>query len=251
MDPRQVLEDNLALVDRIVASVCRKRHLLGDEADDFGAWVKLRLLERQGAVFERYDGRSSLASYLTVVIWNLYRDHVIAAKGKWRPSREAARRGEVAIRLEALLYRDGLSLSQAAEVLRTNAGFPLSDREAAELRAALPVRRPRPKTVQLDPATGGATTPDSAFAASLRDRDRGRLVKVLDQALRELPREDEVILRMHWLDGHSLASVARTLGLEQKPLYRRVKSRIRDLKDALIAAGIDATAVRDTVLAES
>jgi len=250
LDPRQVLEENLALVERIVRSVCRRRSLVGDAADDFGGWVKLRLLENDGLILRRFEGRSSLAGYLTVVIWNLYRDHRIAEIGKWRPSAEARRRGEVAEQLEALLHRDGLGLLEATQVLRSKLNVEMSNREVAVRAAALPDRSPRARAVALEADVADDATPEGDFEESRRSRERARMFEALDGALKALPREDEAIVRMHWLEGHTLAAVARLMGLEQKPLYRRIDRRIRELQQALTAAGIDARMVRETVLAE-
>ena len=250
MDPRNVLEQNLALVERIVGSVCRKRSLFGDAADDFSGWVKLRLLENDGAILRRFEGRASLAGYLTVVIWNLYRDHRIAETGKWRPSAAARRKGEVAEQLEALLHRDGLGVLEAARQLRSKLGVNLSDREVSELAAALPNRPPRARAVALDMEVADDTNPARIFAASRRLEEKTRMLKALESALEDLPSEDKAIVRMHWLEGHSLASVARVMGLQQKPLYRRVQRRIRELQKALNAAGIDAKMVRETVLTD-
>jgi DNA-directed RNA polymerase specialized sigma24 family protein len=54
----------------------------------------------------------------------------------------------------------------------------------------------------------------------------------------QLAPEDQMIVRMHFVDGRSLADVSRTLGLEQKPLYRRVKKLRETLRKFVEAEGI-------------
>jgi len=45
------------------------------------------------ALLAKFEGRSSLRTFLTVVIQRLFLDHRISAWGKWRPSAEARRGG--------------------------------------------------------------------------------------------------------------------------------------------------------------
>jgi RNA polymerase sigma factor for flagellar operon FliA len=54
----------------------------------------------------------------------------------------------------------------------------------------------------------------------------------------QLTSEDRVIVRMHIVDGLSLADVARALGIAQKPLYRRLKRLRKVLRTAMEAAGV-------------
>ncbi|MEZ4415450.1 MAG: sigma-70 family RNA polymerase sigma factor [Gemmatimonadota bacterium] len=248
MDPHRLLETHLPIVDRIVASICRRRAVLGDDADDFSGWVRLRLLENDGAILRRFEGRTTIGGYLTVVIWNLYRDYRIAERGKWRPSAEARRRGPVAIQLDALLHRDGFSLREAAQALRARFEIPLSDTEFARLAAALPPRRDRPEFVDLSQGlTPDENTPEKALEQRSRIALSERTRAALDRALRSLPREDEVIIRMHYLEGHTLADVSRTLGLPQKPLYRRVIRTMKGLERALTEDGVDVEQVKETL----
>ena len=96
--------------------------------------VRLKLLQDDYAVLRKYRGASSQTTFLTVVISNLFRDHRIKHWGKWRPSAEAKRHGEVAVRLEAAIYRDGQSFEQACGFLAQDGrlnGRPRGAQEAA------------------------------------------------------------------------------------------------------------------------
>src|SRR5215213_773629 len=139
-DPEALLRDNLPTVDRIVASLCRRHGLSGDDADDFRSWVYLQLVEDDYAILRKFRGESSLATYLTVVIAMLFREYRVREWGRWRPSAIARRLGPLAVRLEMLVFRDGCTLSQAGEVLRSE-GEKVSDRELADILAQLPPRR--------------------------------------------------------------------------------------------------------------
>ena len=56
-----------------------------------------------------------------------------------------------------------------------------------------------------------------------------------------------MIMRMHFADGFSVADVARALGLEQKPLYRRLERLRKLLRTYLEAEGIDGAEVREAL----
>ena len=78
-----------ALLQRVIRSVARHHGLSPEDAEDFGQTVHLKLLERHYQVFDSYEGRSSLTTFLTVVVTRLLLDWRNATRGKWRPSASA------------------------------------------------------------------------------------------------------------------------------------------------------------------
>ena len=50
MDARELLESNLALIERITAFVCRRQRLSPDDAEEFAGVVRLRLVENDYAI---------------------------------------------------------------------------------------------------------------------------------------------------------------------------------------------------------
>ncbi|MGH7489945.1 MAG: hypothetical protein ACREMY_30715, partial [bacterium] len=75
----------LPTIDRIVSFVCRRNNLGPAEADDFRSLVRLKLIENDYDVLRRYQGRSTLRTYLTVVVQRRFLDYRISEWGKWRP----------------------------------------------------------------------------------------------------------------------------------------------------------------------
>ena len=120
MTREQLFLSELALIERVIAWVCMRRCLHGADAEDFASTVKLRFIENDYEILGRFEGRSSLKTYLVAVVNHLYLDFQTQRYGKWRPSAEARRLGPVALRLESLLYRDGLTFEEACGVLLTN-----------------------------------------------------------------------------------------------------------------------------------
>src|SRR5258706_111345 len=143
MTREQLFLSELALIERVIAWVCARRCLRGADAEDFGSAVKLRLIEGDYEILGRFEGRSSLKTYLAAVIQRLYLDYQTQRFGKWRPSAEARRLGPVALRLESLLYPDGLTFEEACGVLQTDFGVTESREALYELSQKLPLRRNR------------------------------------------------------------------------------------------------------------
>ena len=239
MNRQAVFLSNLETIERIIASICRRHLLLGDDQEDFASYVKLRLVDDDYAAIAKFQGRSSISTYLTVVVTNCFRDFRTNRWGRWRPSAEAKRLGPLALRLEILLYRDGHGLRQAIEVLRSAGGELPSDAELIRLASRLPSRT---RTYVVGPEVAdGAVAQESADAGILQDeldRDRTSAAQEVERALQSLPPEDQLILRMRYLDGISVADIARLLGLEQKPLYRRIDNGLRQLRGLLEQRGV-------------
>src|SRR5687767_3842390 len=91
MTAEELFRANLPLVDRAIARVARRAGLTGAEAEDFASEAKIALMENDYAVLRRFEGRSSLATFITVVVTNVLHDLRTEAYGRWRPSAEAQR----------------------------------------------------------------------------------------------------------------------------------------------------------------
>jgi RNA polymerase sigma factor (sigma-70 family) len=251
-DPAKFLSDKLEDIKRIARSVCRRHAIFGDDVDDFIGLVELRLTENDFAILRKFEGRCSWNTYLTTVISNLERDDRISKWGRWRASSQAKRRGPLAVRLECLIYRDGHTLQQAVEVLRS-AGVALPpERELARLAGELFRSSPsrRPAEIDLEALPGRATS-ESVILASERQVLEEQIRRALDEVLNGLDSEDQVIIRLRYVEGMKVSDIARVLSLNQKPLYRRVDTLCQKLRGRLRAAGVDREMVAEMLDATS
>lgn len=244
-----LLTNNLGWVERVAASVCRRHGLDSDETDEFAGWVRMRLVEDEYAILRKFRGESAVTTYLTVVVTMLFRDYRVSRWGRWRPSAAARRLGDVAVRLETLVYRDGYRVDQAGERLRAAGYTDLPDRELVRMLAALPPRTgtgTRPVEVGEAPLESlpASSTADERMAADEADAERRRAEEALRRVLAELPQEDRVIVRMRVWEGTSVADISRALHLEQKPLYRRLERIFSRLRVQMEGAGITREHVR-------
>jgi RNA polymerase sigma factor (sigma-70 family) len=188
-------------------------------------------------VIRRFRGESSLGTYLTVVVASQVRDFRAARWGRWRPSAEARRLGPPAPRLERLVMRQGLSLSEAAEVLRSSNETSMSDRELADLLRRVPARGPmRPVQVSADALEQQWAPGDDDLEV---EEERARVLEGLRDALEGLEVEDRLLLRMHFWEGLTIQAAARALNRDPKPLYKRMDRLRVQLRTRLQAAGIE------------
>lgn len=243
--------EHLKWIEKAAAYVCRRNGIRGADADDFVAQVRMTMIEDDYGVMRRFTGKSKIESYLSIVIKRALADLIRELRGRWRPSAAADRIGPPAGQLEALVNRDGYTLHQAGEKLRTEGHTTLSDTELARIAAQLPQRAPLRPLVPEPPA--GMDVPDDAAHADDRvtgaeaASDRAKLLRALEAALGQLDPEDRLIARMHFAEGATLAAVARAAGLEQKPLYRRA-DRLRDrLRELLQSQGYSIDDVHDLI----
>ena len=250
LDPGTLFLESIEVIEGIAASICRRYTVWGDDADEFVSWAKERLVENDYAVLSKYRGESELNTYLTVVITRLFHAHARELKGRWRPSAKAVRLGQVAVDLEALVYRDGCTLQEAGERLRSSGRTGQSDAQLARLLAQLREREPlRPVEVGADPLehAPGMARADERVRAAEAERHRGRLAAALDAVMDSLDPEDAAILCMHFQDGRKVADIARALSLEQRPLYRRIERVCERLKAELERRGVSRQDVLELV----
>jgi RNA polymerase sigma factor for flagellar operon FliA len=239
-----LFESKLELVERVISFVSARHHLPGVEADDFGSHVKLKLIEDDYGILRKFQRRSSLRTFLTTVINHLFLDYRNAAWGKWRPSAEAKRAGEVAILLERLTGRDNYSFEEACELMETNHQVTVGRTELEVIAGRLPRRVKR--RFESDEALAEVPSTQPALDDLIADRERAVIAVRVEVALRKamagLHAQDRLIFALRFHDGRSLVDIARALRLDQKALYRRVERLLRALQAELKVGGIDGEA---------
>jgi RNA polymerase sigma factor (sigma-70 family) len=205
------------------------------------------MVENDYAVLAKFEGRSSLQSYLTVVVQRAFLDFRTKGWGKWRPSAEARRSGGIGVLLERLLVRDCLTFEEACEALKTNHQVTMPRDALERLAARLPARSRRhpDENAVLDslPASG------RSVEEIVTDRDRQaaaeRAITIVHEAISAFEAQDRLTLAMRFDDGRTVPEIAAALQTDQKALYRRIDKLLRDLRRSLEQAGIDAATATD------
>lgn len=245
--PRELLTENLALIERAVGFACRRYRFDDDDAEELASIVNLKLVEDDYVVLRTYEQRSKFSTWINVVVQRVALDFRIAAWGKWHASAEAKRLGPAAVELEQLVHRDGRTFDAAFTGVMWN--HPITREALQAIADQLPERQPRRRQVKLEEAELAANpvAVDDALLEKDRQRVAQRLSKLLSEAIRDLPDEDRLILQLRFEGGMTVAQIARSLQIDQKLLYRRIKQRLGDMKEMLLGGGIDPGDVADLI----
>ncbi|MGH9308790.1 MAG: RNA polymerase sigma factor [Vicinamibacterales bacterium] len=244
-DYQQLFVNELGTIRSVVSYVARRHRLAAQESEEFASHVYLKLIEDDYIVFRKFQGRSSLRTYLTVIIQRLFLDRRIAQWGKWRPSSFARRHGETAMLLERLTTYRGLSFDDACETMKTEHGVTIARTELEAIYLELPVR-PRRLFVTddvLDDAPAPATDPARGLTAEENTVVAARTSQILAAELARLAPDDQELLKSRFRDGLSVADIARSTGQDSKVLYRRLKRLLQELRASLEARGVEGSAV--------
>jgi RNA polymerase sigma factor (sigma-70 family) len=224
----------LGALAEAIQDVARNRRLAPDQADDFRQSVHARLLERDYDVFRKFSGRSSLRTYLRVVVGRMLLDWRNASFGKWRASAAARRLGPFALQLERLIYRDGHTVAEAIETVRRHPSAP-PERRLQDIAHALPVRQVR-RQVSTDAIAQEAVAFEDPVEAAERRREALRRQTALRAAVRDLGAADRRLLDLRYREGHSVRSVATQLQMDVKIVYRRFDRIRRSLRESVLQA---------------
>ena len=249
-DLESLFLDNLALIERIVASTCRRNRLTKEESEDFASVVKLKLIADDYGVLRKFTGTcgATLHGYLISVVQHAYQDHRNRLWGKWRPSAKARRLGRLAEKLDMLLYRDGMTLEEACALAAPN------DREEMRrLAAKLPPRTKRhmEDAQQLEQLASREHSPEARLIDREREGLGEELERVLAEAVEGLIPEDQLLIQLRLERKLSLASVAKAYRCKPRQLYRRWELLIRQLRTRLESSGYGPSQVAWVLNAEA
>lgn len=245
MATHNLYSDHAETIESVLAYIRRAHRLSPDDGDEFTSWARLRLLEDDCAVLRKFQGLSTFKTFLVTVAQRLFLDWRIKEWGKWRPTADARRLGPVAIELERLVVRDGLDYDHAVTTLMSK-GVALTSDECDRIWGELPRRGARQRAgedvLHALPAPAASADPIEA-EATIDSAHRATIA--LAEAIPQLAAQEQLIIRMRFHDGFTVARIAQLIGEEQKPLYRRINQILGRLRAALTAAGITADEVRD------
>jgi RNA polymerase sigma factor (sigma-70 family) len=263
MDPGKTFLECQPLIRKLAARQCAHYALSREDVEDFTQEVQLKLCADDYAVLRQFQERSTLATFLGVVISSKLHDYVDHLWGKWRPSAAAQEMGPVGVEMERLLVRDHLSFHEACQRLLTDQRIGKSEAELAGMAARLPQARlhwgrnrldsggdaaghaAAERSAPANPLGGPAESAEGSVLRQERQPRRRQALTALAAAIQSLPAEDRLLLRLRFQSGLTVAEVARSLRREQKPLYPRLERILKRLRHHLQRCGIDAADIRD------
>jgi RNA polymerase sigma-70 factor (ECF subfamily) len=170
-----------------------------------------------------------------------WQDFIIRYRQKLRSmalhiTRDAAHAAELADSLFADLYgvnaRDGVRSSKL--VFYTGRGSLEGWLRTVMAQEFINRYRKQKRTVSLEEQTEEGAQFAAAVPEPARTSDR-RLEAATDEALAELSSEDRFTLASYYLDGRTLAEIARTLGLHESSVSRRLDRLSTGLRKRILA----------------
>ena len=216
----------------VIRAVARAGGLMPEDADDFAQSVHLRLLENNYAPFHRFTGRSSLRTFLTVVVRRLLLDWRNARYGKWRPSMAARRLGPDGVTLDRLIARDGHSADEAIAIMESR--HPALCQRTLRALALRLSNRTRTELLNVEDVQrlGACPFVDPVETARASTELR-RAMKAMRRAYRRLDAEDRLILTLRYRDDMSITAIAARLDLPAKPMFRRLERILKTLRNEM------------------
>ncbi|HEX6164265.1 MAG TPA: sigma-70 family RNA polymerase sigma factor [Vicinamibacterales bacterium] len=240
MDYQRLLLDHLDLVDQIVRTTGRRRHLSSTEREDFASFVRLRLVEDDYAILRKFQNRSTLWTYLAAVIERMSLDFCAEKWGRWRPSAMAERLGPVAVALERLVTRDAHTVEEAMEILRTNHDVGKTYAELRRIWDQLPVRV---RTTEVGEEAAAAVSSGDTSEIKIEDSDRQKSIERLQRALatafEKIAAQDRVLIALRFDQDLSMVEIAKLTGSSVPTLHRRLDKSVKQLRLALTTEGFD------------
>jgi RNA polymerase sigma factor (sigma-70 family) len=245
-DAEQRFLDALPLVNQIVKSLLRGGRLPDDDVENFRSLALTKLIDDDYRVFRQFRGGCSLRTYLLVVLRRVLLDYRSQQWGKWRSSQAAKRQGTLAIRLEQLVGRDGLTFREAVSALRTNFGVEDSTTVLQELVGQFPDRnRARIEGTDVLPEVQDrAPLPDDVLIQKQARAQISLVRRQLQAALSALPAQERRIVKMRFVDAMPVVEIAQAIGCDAKSLYRDIERILAKVRRAMHGRGIDKTCAR-------
>lgn len=238
-DLERLFVEALPDIDAVCRGVARRYRIRDGELADLTSMVKLSIITNRYRVLARFQGRCSFRTYLQTVVLRLFLDHRRKQYGKWRASAGAIRRGPLAVALEKLIHHQGFSREEAIQRMATSRDPGVSRRALDELADGLPPRRPKSTFVSDGIELAGLVSRADGPEDTLRHGQSAALAqRAVEEALQGLAAGDLLILRLRFEDNLTTAEIARLLGLDVRPLYRRMESAIDEVRRRMRRQGV-------------
>ena len=220
------------------------------------------LLEKlQSAKLARFDGRSSLATWLFAVTRNHCRDYYRSTKGVRHLLTALKGLTKAERRFFELHYIQGLSLQGTFESMRTEYRGKISYLDIFEFRESVRktiaekhlgrlldrLLRPEPETTcspssRIESALDREEAFESTFPspeASIERKNLGIAIQNLRSAVLRLPHRDQLVLKLRFEHKRSAREIGEILDLgNEKQVYRMLERLFEELKTMLLESNL-------------
>jgi len=253
MEYARFVEENIRIIDQAIKCICRRHNLPVEEAEEFAAETRYKLVENDYKIVREFKGKSSIKTYLFTVINRLFIDKKRASQGRWRASEKAKQLGNVAIKLDELLHKDNYSLEEAYRMLQINYNVTLSEEELDRIFHKINKERtPRIKEECEDEIVSAipdpGMRPDEEVEKKKLEKATEKLSVLVDEISGTLDENDRLALKMKFQDDHSISAISRCLGISRSNIEKRLKGILHEFKKRILASeGINQNDVAEII----
>ncbi|HSF14074.1 MAG TPA: hypothetical protein VLK65_00815 [Vicinamibacteria bacterium] len=239
---RAIYDANLDLIEKVVRRVARRNRLSADEAEQLRSDVHFKLLRDNCTCLGKLRHVNRLEPFLVVLATNELRDARIKKWGRWRPPTAVERMGRVAGLLYRQVDRNGCSMNEAIERVRSKVGLTISREELASVAARLPGTRQRRFVLSCEPDELPAPASVEEVESNTLRRELAPLARkaraALTKALSNLETEERILLKLFYLKGLRWSEIGRARAFDRKRIFRAKDSMHSRLQKALKAEGL-------------
>ena len=138
------------------------------------------------------------------------------------------------------MTRDGHTIEEAMEILRTNHDVGLTYAELRGICEQLPVRvRTTEVGEEAAASVSGSDVSDSRVDDGDRARNIDRLQRALKSAFEQIAAQDRVLIALRFDQDLSMIQIAQLTGSSVPTLHRRLDKSVKQLRMALSREGFD------------
>jgi RNA polymerase sigma factor (sigma-70 family) len=243
--PERIFAEQIELIRAIVKRICLRSAMQEPDIEDVISYTFERLIANDYRVFREYRGEKITRSYLELVITNICRDRFRKDSGRWRPSTTALELGELAIRVEELLYRYRYSFNEAVEIIQTEyknrrQSNPARD-DLEEIASILKVKTKTVTFVTEDQHLTKLASVGPEHIDTLRIKEliplKAQLDKVIQQIKDTLDEEVRFIFNLYFEQGHKITTISRLTGKSRYQIKQILEDNLQRFKQSILDQG--------------
>lgn len=249
MTPQHILvmPETLRLIEKIIQKEFQDSTL----ADSCYIFILEKLREDDHKRLRAFAGRSSINTFLYVVISSLAIDFKRTINGRFRVPKRISQMGSAVVKSYRLRHLHGCSLREIHAILTGEDGYTKSYSDfLTEMECVLiSPRAVGAHTMQFVSLNGDqmlaetipdpdSTNPLDTLIELLDDACRTKALAVIREAVAEFSSEDQALIRLVYGSDCKISTVARMLCLPENVARRRLKALLEALREQLLARGI-------------
>lgn len=198
-------------------------------------------------------------SYIAIIIKNIINDWFRIKCGRWRSSTLARNLGELAIRVEELMYKYQFTLNEVEEIIQTeyrNTNQTAPSRKDLEIIASRLKERLKSVTFNSDECqfdSLAAISSDITDAISQDDLIQKKIeINELIQGVKaKLDENAQLVFNLYFIENHKLSSISKLMGKNRYEVKQIIDKNLELFRQAILEAGFEKSEIFELLNYES